>query len=213
MTLDDFYYYYYWRNPYWGTPEETFRKVDEFYTTPMLYEAPPIPNAREGAQKVKDMGFRLVVVTARQIRELPRTEEWLEKHFHGIFDEIICTGMSQETLADEKAMLTKLSKADVCRKLGARLMIDDSLENALKCAHAEPPQPILLFGDYQWNKHKAVYKDIKDEVNYEERVKRYGGDASAFLKEDEIEIPEGQWPVRVKDWDAVVRWIQENMKP
>lgn len=210
MTLDDFYYYYYWRNPYWGAPDETFRKVEEFYKTPRLYEAPPVPGALEGVTALKERGFRLVVVTARQQQELPRTEEWIDKYFTGIFEEIICTGMSQETLADETAMMTKLSKADVCKKLGAVLMIDDSLENALKCAHADPPQPILLFGEYQWNKHKAVYKNVKDEMSYDERVKKEGGDG--FLKRDEVDIPQGQFPARVKDWTEVVRWVDENIK-
>jgi len=211
MTLDDFYYYYYWRNPYWGTPDETFKKVEEFYKTPMLYEAPPVPGALEGVQALKELGFRLVIVTARQQQELPRTEEWIDKHYPGIFETIICTGMSQETLADEKAMMTKLSKADVCKKLGAKLMIDDSLENALKCAHADPPQPILLFGDYQWNKHEAKYSNIKDEMSYDERVKKEG--SNEFLKRDEIKIPEGQSPFRVNDWKEVVQWVQENIKP
>ena len=59
------------------------------------------------------MGYRLVLVTARQQRELERSLQWLEKHFPGIFDWMICTGQSQETLTDEKELVTKLSKADV----------------------------------------------------------------------------------------------------
>ncbi|PCH33341.1 hypothetical protein WOLCODRAFT_135069 [Wolfiporia cocos MD-104 SS10] len=209
MTLDDFYYYYYWRNPYWGTPNETFRKVEEFYKTPRLYEAPPIEGALEGLKALKEMGFRLVLVTARQIRELPQTEEWMDKHYSGIFEQIICTGMSQETLADDKAMLTKLSKADVCKKLGAKLMIDDSIENALKCARAEPPIPILLFGDYQWNKREVNYAHIDEEMSYDERCKKEGG--NGFLERDITPLPDNL--VRVNDWKETVNWVEENIKP
>ena len=59
------------------------------------------------------MGFRMVVVTARQRRELDRSVRWVEAHYPGIFDDMICTGQSQETLAEEHEVLTKLSKADV----------------------------------------------------------------------------------------------------
>lgn len=89
--------------------------MDEFYATPRLYEAPPIEGALAGVKALKELGYRLVLVTARQVRELPRTKEWVDKYYTGIFDDIVCTGMSQETLADETLLVTKLSKADVSR--------------------------------------------------------------------------------------------------
>lgn len=55
----------------------------------------------------------MVVVTARQRRELDRSMRWLETHFSGVFEDMICTGQSQETLAEKSEVLTKLSKADV----------------------------------------------------------------------------------------------------
>ncbi|KAI0728549.1 hypothetical protein C8Q72DRAFT_779596 [Fomitopsis betulina] len=211
MTLQDFHYYYYWRNPYWGTPDDTFRKVDEFYATPRLYEAPPIEGALAGVKALKELGYRLVLVTARQVRELPRTKEWVDKYYTGIFDDIVCTGMSQETLADETLLVTKLSKADVCKKLGAKLMIDDSLENALKCIQADPPVTILLFGDYEWNKRSGTYKHINDEVSFEERTKREGG--REWWHDDDAIIPEGAPLTRVNNWAEVVEWVQKNLTP
>lgn len=81
--------------------------------TDRLDKAPPIPGAHEGLSRLRELGFRMVVVTARQRRELDRTLKWLDTHFKGVFDDIICTGQSQETLAEEHEVLTKLSKADV----------------------------------------------------------------------------------------------------
>lgn len=101
------------QNPGWGTPDETFRKVEGVYASDRLDKAKPTPGALEALTKLKDWGYRLVVVTARQRRELERSVWWIEKHFPGIFDDMICTGQSQETLADEHEVLTKLSKADV----------------------------------------------------------------------------------------------------
>ena len=77
-------------------------------------------------------------------------------------------GQSQETLTEEGQHVMKLSKADVsvllsvsnfsernrvqiCFKLGAKFLVDDSLENLLKCANHTNPTPVLLFGRNQWN--------------------------------------------------------------
>ena len=79
------------------------------------------------------MGFKLVVVTARTIRERERSLVWVERHFPGgqtpsiqdcmimtcrcpgIFETVICTGQSQETtFAFGHELITKLTKADVC---------------------------------------------------------------------------------------------------
>lgn len=94
--------------------------MEEFYGTNRLDEAPPVEGALKGLQALKLMGFRLIVVTARQKRELDRSMKWLEKHYPGIFGTMICTGQSQETLADEHEVLTKLSKAEVCTTLSFR---------------------------------------------------------------------------------------------
>ena len=85
-------------------------------------------------------------------------------------------------------------------------MIDDSLENALKCATADPPVPILLFGDNQWNQRLAKYSDIKEEISFAERLKREGG--REFWKEEGVTFPEGAPLARVKDWNEVVEWIK-----
>ncbi len=99
------------------------RKVEEFWLTDYLDRTPPVEGAYEGLITLKNMGYRLVLVTARQQRELERSLQWLEKHFPGLIDWMICTGQSQETLADEKELLTKLSKADV--RLPFLLLADD----------------------------------------------------------------------------------------
>ncbi|KAI9068017.1 hypothetical protein FKP32DRAFT_1643051 [Trametes sanguinea] len=206
MTLDDFLYYYYWMNPYWGNPEETVEKVEEFWKTDYIDKAPPVPGAKEALTKLKDMGYRLVVVTARQIRELDRSEAWLERNFPGLFETMICTGQSMETLVDQQELVTKLSKADVCRKLGAKFLIDDSAENAIKCVTTEPQVPVLLFGDYAWNQHAAHYDDVTKEVSFEEKLKREGG--REFWKEDKLVVPEGAKLTRVKNWEEVVQWVE-----
>ena len=43
----------------------------------------------------------------------------------------------------------KVSKPDMCKKIGALALIDDSLDYAKQCAAAG--LPVFLFGDYPWN--------------------------------------------------------------
>ena len=91
--------------------------MEEFYKTDYLDRAHPIPGALEGLQKLKELGYRLVIVTARQRRDLDRSAHWVEKHYPGVFEDMICTGQSQETLAEENLYVTKLSKAEVRRPM------------------------------------------------------------------------------------------------
>lgn len=208
MTLDDFHYYHYWKNPYWGSPEETFRKVEEFWKTDWIEIVPPIPGSFEGTRKLRALGYRLVVVTARQKRELHRANIWLQTHFPDIFDGIICTGQSQETLGESKEVLTKLSKAGVCHSIGAKILIDDSLENTMKCAEANPPVPALLFGDFPWNQRESHYDSIATELNFKQRLEKEGG--REWWKDEKVVIPEGLPLTRVKDWEGVVAWVEKE---
>jgi uncharacterized HAD superfamily protein len=46
----------------------------------------------------------------------------------------------------------KRSKPDMCKDIGAVLLIDDSLDYASQCAEAQ--LDAILFGDYAWNRSK-----------------------------------------------------------
>jgi len=106
--------------------------VLEYYGTDRIDNAFPVPDALEGVKRLKEMGFKLVVVTARTIRERERSLDWTDRHFPGgypssirdrvvsmcycpgIFETVICTGQSQETtFAGGHELITRLNKADV----------------------------------------------------------------------------------------------------
>lgn len=40
----------------------------------------PVPGAREGLLKLKEMGYTLIVITARSESQREGTEKWLETH-------------------------------------------------------------------------------------------------------------------------------------
>ncbi|KAG7098922.1 hypothetical protein E1B28_000818 [Marasmius oreades] len=165
MELSDFYYFYYWKNPYWGNLQETFSKVKDFYATQRIYDAQPVAGAREGVQALRDMGFRLIIVTARSRDVQEDSWKWVDKWFHGLFDSVVCTGQFTDADTNSREVVTKLSKAEVCDGLNAILLIDDSSENALQVSTASPPirrTPVLLFGDYEWNSRLTSAADAID---------------------------------------------------
>ena len=105
--------------------------MKEYYKTDRIDNALPIPDALDGVKKIKEMGFKLVVVTARSDEDRERSLIWIDRHFpgmlrlsrdptaimlrpSGIFETVICTGQSQEKIfAKGHEVVTKLTKADV----------------------------------------------------------------------------------------------------
>ncbi|KAG6837870.1 hypothetical protein H0H93_013023 [Arthromyces matolae] len=206
MDVSMFYYYYYWKNPFWGTPQETFVKVSEFYQTDLIFRTKVVPGALEGVKKLKSMGFRLIIVTARAEDKADESWDWVSRHFPGIFENIICTGQFKDAHKTGHEVVTKLSKAQVCADLKAVLLIDDSSENALQCATYKEPTRVLLFGDYEWNQRLSGPEDARDEMTFDRRLEAANG--KEFWKEERIVIPEGAPLTRVKDWNEVVNWVQ-----
>ena len=89
-------------------------------------------------------------------------------------------------------------------------MIDDSIENALKCVTHENPTPVLLFGENEWNKRESKYYDIVDELSFEARLEKEGG--REFWKDEVASIPEGVPLTRVKDWKEVIQWVESRRR-
>jgi len=59
------------------------RKVEEYYKSTRIDNALPILGALDGVKKLKEMGFKLVVVTARTIQHRERSLVWVDRHFPG----------------------------------------------------------------------------------------------------------------------------------
>ncbi|KAG9314615.1 hypothetical protein JVU11DRAFT_5419 [Chiua virens] len=224
IGLDNFYYYYYWKNPGWGPPGQTHKKVREFYETNWVPSILPVDGAQEGVAALRRLGYRLVIITARNEYVRDASWEWVQRHFPSFFDEIICIGQfaAQQSLPGNNVIHKKLTKAEVCIKIGVKLLIDDSLENAMGCAEYVSPSgdgvspPVWLFGDYQWNKRLSLPEDEDDDMTYARRVELRNGDTS-FLVEDIRRGEEALTRVnkkrpdsvrRVKAWKEVVGYLE-----
>ncbi|KAK9829911.1 hypothetical protein WJX72_008609 [[Myrmecia] bisecta] len=105
----------------------------------------PIPGALHSLQRL--MGYcDLVVVTSRQhvIRE--PTLQWVQLHFPGVFQEV--------HFGNHWALEGKSKpKSEICRDIGASVLIDDNPRYAVECAEAGIN--VLLYDwqlGYPWSK-------------------------------------------------------------
>jgi 5'(3')-deoxyribonucleotidase len=102
----------------------------------------PIEQAHEAIVRLNER-YDLTVVTARHPQFEGATRRWLNKHLPGYFSDVLHIGYSPVMERPQK-------KVEICRRLGAVGLIDDSLQHVSECA--EEGIAGILFGDYPWNK-------------------------------------------------------------
>ena len=124
-----------------GTRDEAVRKVYDFFKTDYFRDIPPLPGSQLMIKKLKQEGHELIVITGRQAVIRRQTEDWLARHFPGIFSEIYLTNHHSYEGKTYR-------KSDFLRQSQAKVYIDDHLDYVLDCAKTNVQ--ILLY-DYPWN--------------------------------------------------------------
>jgi hypothetical protein len=229
MSLEDFHSYYYWKNPGWGTPAETSKKVREFLHSDVSKSIPPIEGAQRGTKRLKEAGYRLVVITARMHDTADDSVEWLEEHFPDIFDTIYFTSAFQTAEKDTQHLVTEVAgppahkhtnshptdprghhipaysvprkKSDICLHVGAIALIDDSIENAFDVNSNANIVECLVYGQWKWNLTYHRTDREEDKLSYEEAKSR-----GIHIEENEI-TPVPQGIERTRTWTEVVMHI------
>ncbi len=142
LKADDFHSYRF--SEVWGgTDEEGIRKVFEFCNSRYFAGIKPADGAVEAIGKLSKK-FDLVSLTSRPVELEPKTLEWLEKYFPGIFaDKIYFAHNSYVNFGNRK------KKSEFCRDLNITFLIEDSLEYARECS--EIGTRIYLL-DKPWNR-------------------------------------------------------------
>lgn len=223
LQLDDFHYYHWWKNPGWGSIEQTEIKADSFYRSEEFRNVRPIQGANEVLQKLKYSGLRFAILTSRDPQELKAlTEAWLDQWYPDIFEAVYFSQDFTQQKSGDRAInsidtetetassgVTKLSKAETCKHLQAKVLIDDALENVWDCAAAGVPA--LLFGDYDWGKRLSSAEKSQDLLSFEERNEyeiNQGAGVEWWLNDNTAVLSEGIW--KVKDWQEVLEWVLEG---
>ena len=147
LEVNDFTSYMFWEVPSakLKTREEAVERVYDFHESKYFRQLEPFPNAKIGLDVLK-RSFELHVVTSRQSDIEPLTRAFVAKFFPDVFTEVHFGNHFGKTGA-------KVSKPEICKRIGATALIDDSMDYAKQCAAAG--LPVFLFGDYPWNQLRA----------------------------------------------------------
>ncbi len=143
--------------------QEEERRANELYTSGLYDNLRYFPEAKEILKSLTQK-YRVVAVTSRRNIISKETKAWLEKYFKDIFEEIHFAGIWDKL--DSTAIRIKLTKAEVCKEIGADYLIDDHPKHCI--AAAEAGIESLLFGDYSWNQDVKLPSGVTRVKNWQE---------------------------------------------
>jgi uncharacterized HAD superfamily protein len=148
---------------YWNcTAEEVYRRIFEYYESDEFHSTPPVAGAQRALTQLS-VHHELHLITARPYDIEQKTHDWLNTYFPAIF-----THIHHTNLISKGGKGKSIKKSDVCKALGATLMIDDHIEYALDCA--ENGIETILF-PAPWNAGKSVsHPKVKKVNNWDEIV-------------------------------------------
>ncbi|KAK9846065.1 hypothetical protein WJX84_005117 [Apatococcus fuscideae] len=135
----------------WRCDQDTARNiVHEFFNSRhFTHGIRPIPGAYHSLQRLRH-SCDLVVVTSRQNAIQDATRAWLDQHFPQTFRDVFFGNHFAKEGASR-------SKSEICREVGASVLVDDNPGYAVDCAAAG--LQVLLYDwrlSYPWNRPCAA---------------------------------------------------------
>lgn len=127
-----------------GMPAEEEQKIMNEYDDSEYYDdINPMPEAKEAISELSKNN-ELMIVTSRPQKKETQTKKWIEKHIPEIKN---INFIRQEYGGESK------TKGEVCKELGAEILIEDNLDYAKSCI--DKSIKVLLF-DYPWNQEENL---------------------------------------------------------
>lgn len=137
LTPEDFNSYYF-HEVWGGSRTSADAKMDDFFASPFFLQGIPVVDGAETVLRKHAANFELHVVTSRQHVLREHTRQWVDANYPGLFAELhFGNHFSKEGV--------QRSKPELCRSIGAALIIDDNMRYATECAAAGIPA--YLFGE------------------------------------------------------------------
>jgi len=125
------------------TEEEEAKRLELFDKSKFFEALKPIPYSQEAVAKLSKK-HKLIIITARTKNVEKRTIKWVKAYFPRIRD---INFISSSYMGFVK------TKAEVCKEIGADIIIEDKKSFIFECAREGVK--VLLY-DYPWN------KDVKE---------------------------------------------------
>lgn len=152
---------YYLHQDFDTDKEEMGIRFAEFRSFKLLEQLKPAMGAIAGIKKLMDLGFVPHFVTARPQSIEKETRVWLKKHFKDIDFPIHFT--------HPESGQPKLKKSKICHSIGAKIIIDDHIDNALDCA--ENGITVYLM-DAPWNQRESLPDNVIRVKSWKEILRR-----------------------------------------
>lgn len=148
------------RNEQWAsTREETESRIHNIQLSNSYGLIKPFTEAIEAVGRLAKYNS-LHMVTARDEKILDVTKSMIDAYFPDAFETLEHVGL-------------RATKGDVCKALGADILIDDNLKHLIN-AHEHGIAGLIWFGDYAWNSEESLppgvlrctnWKELEKEIN------------------------------------------------
>ncbi|MDZ7744349.1 MAG: hypothetical protein U5K77_01140 [Candidatus Saccharibacteria bacterium] len=168
LTYDDFkkpgdYWGYYER--LWGdTGEDPYTLFKEFLTSSHKANQSILREDVAILEKLKSR-YQLEIVTSRTAEFVDITNQMLGKYAADIFADVHFVSLWSDS--DRK-----VTKAHICKEIGAGYLIDDSPEHCNLAA--EVGVKALLFGDWGWSRGKELHPGVERVADWKEVAEYFG---------------------------------------
>lgn len=138
--------------PWYEADGEVFDQYwKNFFTNyEQVISIPVVPWAQKAIPSLRQLWYRLVVVTWRWNNSKDATHYRLQKHFPGTFDEVIFAHHGNEYHIGK-------NKAELMESLWSEILIDDGLHNCENIAQAGMKAFLL---DNPWNQKDELHHNI-----------------------------------------------------
>jgi uncharacterized HAD superfamily protein len=141
------------------TREESVVRVNDFFESENFSKITPVEGSQKGIEQLSRK-CKLHLVTGRTDQQDIQTKEFINKYFPNKFASIEFTSHYYKE--------TPTKKSEVCKKLNAKIIIEDDLEHAIDCAN-QGIKVILL--NRPWNQHPN-HENIIRVNSWDEIVKK-----------------------------------------
>jgi FMN phosphatase YigB (HAD superfamily) len=131
----------------WGTDDDSLaiERVMEYERSPEYALIRPVQETVDVVNRLAAL-HELHLVTGRPDHLEEVTLGMLERYFSGCF-----TSVEHTNFYNEK----KRTKGEVCKLLGADILIDDHIGHG-ESVLVNGMKEVIIFGDYPWNRHQAL---------------------------------------------------------
>lgn len=149
----------------WGVKvEKGLEMYEAYFSAGIKAKHKPVKGAVETIGKL-EKSYNFAVVTSRGDRSFVFTHAWLEGHFPKVFKQVAFVPIWSKD--------KEVTKAAICKEIGAVYLIDDNAEH---CNLAqEAGVQALLFGEYGWNRNVELGKDVIRVRNWQEVLEYFDG--------------------------------------